>query len=74
METFEKADGNRSSNYVYALNNLAEVYRKTNDLENAESMYLDVIDIASEVYGKTHINYAGALNNLAKGLRLYIEG
>ncbi len=47
-----------------SMNNLAEVYRRTNKLESAESLFVLIIPKLKENYGDDHPYVAKSLNNL----------
>ena len=53
-----------------AINNLAELFRVTNRLEEAEPLYRRVVEIFEANDPDKQPNYAGALNNLAELLRV----
>jgi tetratricopeptide (TPR) repeat protein len=57
--------GERDSRHIKALNNLAEVYRTTGRLRQAEALAQEVHAIAESDFGTTSESFAISLNNLA---------
>ena len=51
--------------YATHLNNLAELYRNTDQYEKAEPLYLQSIDLEHEIFGENYPNLAMTYNNLS---------
>jgi len=65
----ERSSGNNDLIVAPSVNNLAELYRKTNRLGEAEPLFRRALEINIRHHGKDHPNVASVLNNLAQILR-----
>lgn len=57
--------GKNHSLYLASLNNIAALYNKTRQFDQAEKYYTEALEIRKEVSGETHPDYAVLLNNLS---------
>lgn len=60
-----KVQGEKSIEYVYSLGNLAKLYKKMSNYNDAETLYKLTAEIIRKNFGETHDDYSSSLNNLA---------
>ncbi|RYO94574.1 hypothetical protein DL766_001938 [Monosporascus sp. MC13-8B] len=69
LEFHERAPGKELLHTLTAMDNLALIYRKNNQLEKAEMLYLDVVQKRRAVQGTDHPDALGTMENLAMTYR-----